>query len=108
MRLPWPVASDFPLPSKSSRRKQAIRQKIGGVALGPRDETEVRAAAQKMQMRLHAINPSAALNGFLVQEMVSGLEIILGVREDPQFGPYMLVGVGGIQVEVIRDVAIRL
>jgi acetyltransferase len=40
--------------------------------------------------------------------MVDGLEIILGVREDPQFGPYMLVGLGGVQVEVMRDFAIRL
>jgi len=39
---------------------------------------------------------------------VSGMEIILGVREDPQFGPFMLVGLGGVMVEVMRDLAIRL
>ncbi|MPZ41714.1 MAG: CoA-binding protein, partial [Rhizobiales bacterium] len=46
--------------------------------------------------------------GFLVQEMVDGLEMIVGVREDPQFGPFMVVGLGGVLVEVLRDVAIRL
>jgi acetyltransferase len=48
------------------------------------------------------------VSGFLVQEMVDGLEMILGVREDPQFGPFMLAGVGGVTVEATRDVAIRL
>jgi hypothetical protein len=53
-------------------------------------------------------DPNAKLDGFLLQEMVQGLEVIVGVREDPQFGPFMLFGLGGIQVEVMRDVAIRL
>ena len=61
-----------------------------------------------MEARLLAHDPRAQVRGFLVQEMVDGLEIILGVREDPQFGPYMLVGLGGVQVEVMRDFAIRL
>jgi acetate---CoA ligase (ADP-forming) len=43
-----------------------------------------------------------------VQEMVAGIEMILGVREDPQFGPFMLVGLGGVAVEAMKDVAIRL
>ena len=40
--------------------------------------------------------------------MVAGVEMILGVREDPQFGPFMLVGLGGVMVEAMKDVAIRL
>ena len=40
--------------------------------------------------------------------MVAGVEMILGVREDPQFGPFMLVGLGGVAVEAMKDVAIRL
>jgi acetyltransferase len=61
-----------------------------------------------MTARLAAHDPAARIEGFLVQEMVDGLEMILGVREDPQFGPFMLAGLGGVQVEVMRDVAIRL
>jgi porphobilinogen deaminase len=43
-----------------------------------------------------------------VQEMVAGSEMILGAREDPQFGPFLLAGIGGTMVEVMRDVTIRL
>ena len=68
-----------------------------------RDDT-----VRDMAKRLAAHDPGAQIEGFLVQEMVDGLEMILGVREDPQFGPFMLVGFGGVMVEVMRDVAIRL
>ena len=66
------------------------------------------AAAEAMSKRLKAIDPKAAIDGFLAQEMVSGVEVIIGVREDPQFGPFALVGLGGIAVEVIHDVAFRM
>jgi acetate---CoA ligase (ADP-forming) len=78
------------------------------VTLGLRDAAEVRAAAESMSTRLSRHDASARIDGFLVQEMVSGVEMILGVREDPQFGPFMLVGLGGIMVELMRDVAIRM
>ena len=68
----------------------------------------VRAAAEAMAARLAAHDPRARVEGFLVQEMVAGVEMILGVREDPQFGPFMLVGLGGVTVEAMKDVAIRL
>jgi len=44
----------------------------------------------------------------LVQQMVLGTEVLLGARTDPQYGPFLMVGLGGIFVEVLRDVAIRL
>ncbi len=68
----------------------------------------MRSAAEGMTTRLLAHDPGAVIDGFLVQEMVDGLEILVGVREDAQFGPIMAVGLGGIAVEVLRDVAIRL
>jgi hypothetical protein len=81
---------------------------VGGVTLGLRDAAEVRVAVDTMTARLARLDPGARIDGFLVQEMVSGVEMILGVREDPQFGPFMLLGLGGVMVEVMRDVAIRL
>jgi acetate---CoA ligase (ADP-forming) len=44
----------------------------------------------------------------LVQEMVQGTEVLLGARTDPQYGPFLMVGLGGIFVEILKDVAIRL
>jgi acetyltransferase len=61
-----------------------------------------------MAARLRARQPDAAIDGFLIQEMVDGVELLLGVREDPQFGPVMVVGLGGILVEALDDVALRL
>ena len=61
-----------------------------------------------MSERLIAHDPHAAIKGFLVQEMVDGLELLAGVREDPQYGPFMVVGLGGVTAEVLSDVSIRL
>jgi acyl-CoA synthetase (NDP forming) len=101
-RIGFPVAVKIVSPAASHKTE------VGGVALGLRDAAAVRAAAESMAKRLAAHDPRAQVEGFLVQEMVDGLEMILGVREDPQFGPFMLVGLGGVMVEVMRDVAIRL
>ncbi len=101
-RIGFPVAVKIVSPAASHKTE------VGGVALGLRDAAVVQDAARAMARRLTAHDPRATIDGFLVQEMVDGLEMILGVREDPQFGPFMLVGFGGVLVEVMRDVAIRL
>ncbi|HVU41598.1 MAG TPA: acetate--CoA ligase family protein, partial [Xanthobacteraceae bacterium] len=56
----------------------------------------------------HAAHPGARIDGFLVQEMVSGIEAIVGAHTDPLYGPLLLVGSGGIMVELVRDIAQRL
>jgi 4-hydroxybutyrate---CoA ligase (ADP-forming) len=54
-------------------------------------------------------NPKAKINGILIQEMVkSGKEIILGAKHDPLFGPLLMFGLGGIYVEVLKDVVFML
>ena len=55
-----------------------------------------------------AAQPDARIDGFLVQEMVSGVEAIVGARSDPLYGPMLLVGAGGVLVELAKDVALRL
>jgi len=101
-RIGFPVAVKIVSPDASHKTE------VGGVSLHLADAAAVQAAASRMAMRLAASNPRAVLDGFLVQEMVEGLEMIVGVREDAQFGPFMIVGLGGVLVEVLRDVAIRL
>jgi acyl-CoA synthetase (NDP forming) len=98
----------FPVAVKIVSPQATHKTEIGGVALGLRDQAAVRDVAAAMAKRLAVHDPRAELKGFLVQEMVDGLEVILGVRHDPQFGPFMLFGLGGVQVEAVKDVAIRL
>ena len=69
---------------------------------------DVLAAANRMINRLKAAEPDAAVLGFLTQKMVSGLEMIAGLRDDPQFGTVMTLGFGGVLVEAIGDVSFRL
>ena len=78
------------------------KTEAGAVILGVRSESEVEAHSDRL------IRQSAAKGRILVQEMVDGTEVILGARRDPQYGPFLIVGLGGILVEVLKDVAIRL
>jgi acetate---CoA ligase (ADP-forming) len=98
----------FPVALKIVSPQASHKTEIGGVALNLLDEIAVRSEADAMRDRLSHIDASAEVSGFLVQEMVSGLEVIVGVREDPQFGPFMVLGLGGIYVEALKDVAFRL
>jgi len=76
----------------------------GGVALGLADDAAVAAAATDMEGRL-------APEGYSVETLVDtagGVELIVGCRRDPRFGPLVLVGLGGIYAELLRDVAVAL
>ena len=104
------VAADigFPVVLKIVSPQASHKTEVGGVALNLGDRVAVVAAADDMAARLHAVDPTARIDGYLVQEMVSGTEVILGVREDPQFGAFMVVGLGGILVEAMRDISFRM
>jgi acyl-CoA synthetase (NDP forming) len=101
-------AIGFPVAVKIVSPQASHKTEVGGVTLHLADEHAVRAAAGRMAARLEAHDARATIDGFLVQEMVEGLEMLIGVREDPQFGPIMAVGFGGVAVEAIKDVSIRL
>jgi acetyltransferase len=98
----------FPIALKIVSPQASHKTEVGGVVLGLRDAASVDTAAKQMMAGLAAHMPNARIHGFLLQEMANGLEMILGVRRDPQFGSFMLAGLGGVAVEVTRDVAIRL
>jgi hypothetical protein len=78
------------------------------VALGLQDRAAVQAAAQALVASACARQPDARIDGFLVQEMVSGVEAIIGARSDPLYGPMLLLGAGGVLVELAKDAALRL
>ncbi len=82
---------------------------VGGVKVGLRSDQEVRDAFDLMMYRIPMKRPEAHILGVLVQEMCrSGREVILGMHRDPHFGPLMMFGMGGIMVEVLKDVAFYL
>jgi acetyltransferase len=84
---------------------------VGGVALDLRDSDEVRQAAEKMLRRVAEKRPEARIEGFTIQPMIDkpeAHELIIGVNVDPQFGPFILFGHGGVAVEVLEDTAVGL
>jgi acetyl coenzyme A synthetase (ADP forming)-like protein len=83
------------------------KTEAGGVRLHLRGAEQVRQAANEMRDRL--IAEAHSPTGFLIQPMAaSGVEMLVGVVHDPQFGPVVACGAGGVQVELLRDVSIRL
>ncbi|MEE8334055.1 MAG: acetate--CoA ligase family protein, partial [Alphaproteobacteria bacterium] len=98
----------FPVALKIVSPQASHKTEVGGVSLGLMDAAAVEAAAASMAERLKAVNPSAVIEGYLAQEMVSGVEILVGARDDPLYGPMIVLGAGGVMVELVRDVAIRL
>ena len=98
----------YPVALKIVSPQVTHKTEIGGVALGLGDDASVLRAADEMEARLNAAQPEARLDGFLAQEMVDGLEVLVGLRDDPQFGPFIVTGLGGIHVEALDDLAFRL
>ncbi len=82
------------------------KTEAGAVDLGIAGDAAVRSAHYRVLANARAAYPDAAIQGVLVQAMAPrGRDIILGVTRDPTFGPMLMVGLGGIHVEVLRDVA---
>jgi acetyltransferase len=100
-------AMDFPLVAKAVAPGLVHKTDVGGVALNLRSEADVSAAVATMGDRLAAAG--FALEKVILQRQVEGgLEALVGVVVDPTFGPLLLCGIGGIQVELLRDVSFHL
>ena len=82
------------------------KTEAGAVALGMEGVEAVGAAFDRVMASAKAYKPSAKIDGVLVQAMAkTGREVILGINRDPHFGPMLMLGLGGIHVEVLKDVA---
>lgn len=85
------------------------KTEAGGVAVGIAGPDDLRVAYDNILTTVRARVPQAEIKGVLVQEMVKGgTEVIIGMTRDPQFGPVILFGLGGIYVEVLKDVSLRV
>lgn len=99
----------FPVVLKISSPDIAHKTEIGGVIVGVKDEAEAREAAATIFARAREKRPDARIEGILVSPMISGgVEIIAGVVRDAAFGPVVMFGLGGVFVEVLKDVTFRV
>ena len=99
----------FPVALKIVSPDITHKTEVGGVALGLRDARAVREAAEAILRRVAIERPEATIRGLLVEAMASaGKELLLGGVRDDQFGPLVMVGFGGIYVEVFADTTARL
>ncbi len=102
---------EFPLALKVVGEKIVHKSDVGGVILDIADAKALAIARDSMHDSLEKAGVLADVGGFLVQEMVgdtTGKEVILGVAQDPKFGPLLMFGMGGRYVEILRDVAFRV
>lgn len=101
------VEIGFPLVLKVVSPDIAHKSDVGGVALGIEDAGDLRVRLERMQTRIAALMPQARIDGFSLQAQEAGeLEMIIGAQFDPQFGAQVIVGAGGVLVELFKDVLV--
>jgi acetyltransferase len=99
----------FPVALKIVSPEILHKTDVGGVRLNLRDADAVAQGFSAIDNSVRRFFPHASIHGIAVQEMVvGGKEVILGMTRDPQFGPLLMFGLGGIYVETLRDVAFRV
>lgn len=102
-------ATGYPVVLKIASEDIAHKTEIGGVALNLQDDDAVRQAYGRLMANAQKHAPQARLDGVLVAPMVrGGVELIAGVSRDPVFGPVVMVGLGGIYAEILKDVAVQV
>jgi len=99
----------YPVVLKVRSRKIVHKSDAGGVVVGIKDEESLVSTMRDMEARVKEKFGDEALEGFVIQPVVDkGLEMIAGVVQDPLFGPLVMVGLGGVQVELFKDVSFSL
>jgi acyl-CoA synthetase (NDP forming) len=99
----------YPVAIKVISEQISHKSDVGGVQLNLRNGPAVEEAFEDMLHRIHQFYPDVKIDGVLVQPMITGgQELILGGRQDPNFGPVVLIGLGGIFVEVFEEAALRV
>jgi len=99
----------YPVAMKIVSRDIIHKSEIGGVLLNLKNDDAVKDGFDLLVARARRSNPNVRIHGALVSPMMPpGVEVVLGVTQDPQFGPVIMFGLGGIMVEVLKDVSFRV
>jgi len=99
----------FPVVLKISSPDIVHKSDAGGVKLGLVNATQVGKAYTEIMSSIKEKYPQAQIQGVSVQKMApAGIEVIIGMSKDPQFGPVLMFGLGGVLVEVLKDVSFRI
>lgn len=99
----------FPVVLKISSPDVVHKSDAGGVKLGLANAAQVGKAYDQIMTSIEQAYPEAQIEGVSVQRMApAGVEVIVGMSKDPQFGPVLMFGLGGILVEVLKDVSFRI
>ncbi len=99
----------YPVVLKVVSQQISHKSDVGGVVLDLCNGQSLSQAVEEMEKRLKRDFPKAQITGYMVQPMIAGgKELILGGTQDQQFGPVVLAGIGGIFVEVLGDVSLRV
>src|SRR5882672_8379506 len=96
----------YPVVLKLVAAEVAHKSDIGGVMLGIRNDAELRSAYARLAQNLAKARPGATLDAVLVaQQVAGGVELVLGVQRDPEVGPVLMFGTGGVLLELYKDVS---
>ncbi len=107
--VPSRITLRYPLAAKLLSRDASHKSDVGGVAVNLRSKKQLAEALAGMKSNIGKLKPSPAVDGYLIQEMApAGVECFVGGRRDPAFGPVIVVGLGGIFIEIFKDTSIRL
>ena len=99
----------FPVVIKLNSPTIVHKTDVGGVILDLESESEVKKAFNNIKARLTKLGREGEMDGVIVQKMIrEGTEAIVGVTQDPSFGPLIMFGLGGIYAELLKDIAVRL
>lgn len=98
----------YPIALKVVSPQVVHKSDVGGVKVGISSEAELLSAIKEMNTNIVQKVKGAKIKGYLLGEMVSGQQVIMGLKRDPQFGAVIMLGMGGIYTEVFKDVTFRV
>ena len=100
---------NFPIVMKIVSPDIIHKTEAGGVKVGIKDEKEAKAAYQDIIYKVKKYKKEAKISGIIAYSMIpQGTEIIIGIMKDPHFGPVIMFGLGGIFVEILKDISFRI